>query len=56
MQALLIITKQTGNPGKKQEQELRNRKHFNNDHHPKTEAQRFKYTDKQAKQGNKGAW
>jgi len=28
----------------------------NSDHQPTTEAQRFKYTDKQAKQDNKGAW
>ena len=28
----------------------------NNDRHPTTEAQRFKYTGKQAKQDNKGVW
>jgi len=38
------------------EQGTRNSITLNNDRHPTTEAQRFKYTDKQAKQGNKGEW
>jgi len=58
MQSLIviIIIKQKGNPRKTKKLELRTKLQSNNDRQTTTGEQRYKYTDKQAKQGNKGAW